>query len=78
MGRLLPILGSVPLVLDPTTYLGHGTSLCLALPGKLDGLVKKYSRLPVRGFCVLIAGDDDRLDVLVAPVLSGSEAARLF
>jgi len=26
----------------------------------------------------LIDGDDDRLDVLVAPVLSGSEAARLF
>jgi hypothetical protein len=40
--------------------------------------VKKYSRLPVRVFCVLIDGDNDRLDVLVAPVLSGSEAARLF
>jgi len=41
-------------------------------------LVQEEIAIAGCAFCILIDGDDDRLDVLIAPALSGGEAARLL
>jgi hypothetical protein len=49
-----------------------------ALPAAAGGLFRNKVAVAGRGFRILVNGDDDRLDLLIAPAFSRRETTNLF